>query len=289
MRKGALGVALLTLLAPYTRRAAAQQQPLTIPTDLVIALLDRGEGIAGNRSPKLLVGRAPQGVPGSLTSVDGARILGGIEEGRGETVVLGLTRPPNQVMVSFDRLLATRGWAPPPPPPNDRGGFVSTNYSGGWANTYCADSGLATVFYIPAPAGGTYVKVEHRADKERTICSRPLVVRAFREPTLKFPRLVAPPGMTQQGGGGGSSGDDVEISARLTGGLEPAAIVAHYLKQLDSAGWKMAPIATSGGTTVAAADVKDSEGTQWTGAIIASRVAPTQIDVVLRMARLQQR
>src|SRR4051812_28875694 len=58
--------------------AASQQQPATIPTELAVALLDHGESQSGNRTPRIVVGRAPAGIPASLTQAEGAVIVGGV-------------------------------------------------------------------------------------------------------------------------------------------------------------------------------------------------------------------
>ena len=57
MRACILHVAFLTSSMLPAREACAQQQPTSIPTDLALALLDHGESISGNRSPKIVVGR----------------------------------------------------------------------------------------------------------------------------------------------------------------------------------------------------------------------------------------
>ena len=95
--------------------------------------------------------------------------------------------------------------------------------------------------------------------------------------------------MTQHGGGGGFGGDNAETAARLMGVLDPPDIMAHYVKQLDSAGWKMGATATSAGTAVAAAEAKDSVGTLWTGALTAWRISPFEVEVNIKMAHPSQR
>jgi hypothetical protein len=73
------------------------------------------------------------------------------------------------------------------------------------------------------------------------------------------------------------------------GVLDPPDIVAHYVKQLDSAGWKMGATATSGGAAVVPAEAKDSAGTLWTGALMAWRITPFEVEVTIKMARPSQR
>ena len=270
------------------QQAPGQQQPATIPSELALVLLDHGESLSGNRAPRIVVGRAPDGIPRSLTTVDGAVIVGGIEYPRMAIVVLAFTLPPNQVLKAYDKHVLRAGWKTPPPRPTEGSGFVSTGYSFDWGNVYCGDSGAVQVGYSPAPNGGTYLKVENSRNTEHSICA-PRDPMMFRGPLFKFPALQPPAGMSQRGGGGGSGGDNVETSARLMGVLDPPDIVAHYVTQLDSAGWKMGAIAPSGSAVVAYAEAKDSVGTLWTGALTAWRISPFEVEVNIKMARPSQR
>ena len=288
MRAFLLCIALLSSVAPSVARA--QEQPSTIPTALAVALLDRGESASGNRSPMIVVGRAPSGIPESLTAVEGGVVLGGVDFVETATVVLTFTRPPNQVIVALDKQLAARGWRPPPPPSSSqRGGFVSAGYGYDLGSAYCGDSGTALVSYAPAPKGGTYLKINHSRTTERGICSprRQLMISQELQ-QLEFPRLLPPNTMMQRGGGGCSGGRDTEISTRLEGPLGVADVAAHYLKQLDSAGWKPTAPVTSGDVTLSSLSTKSSQGQQWIGMLIASRVG-TEIDVAIRMARIGER
>ena len=288
MRAALLSAALLIVTAASVRHARGQQQPATIPTELALVLLDHGESLSGNRAPKIVVGRAPDGIPRSLTSADGAVIVGGIEYPQMAIVVLAFTLPPNQVLKAYDQHVLAAGWKTPPPRPTGGSGFVPTGSAFDRGNGYCADSGAVRVGYSPAPNGGTYLKVENIRNTERSFCaSRDPIM--FRGPSFKFPALLPPAGMTQHGGGGGFGGDNAETAARLMGVLDPPDIVAHYVKQLDSAGWKMGATATSGGAAVASAEAKDSVGTLWTGALTAWRISPFEVEVNIKMAHPSQR
>ena len=66
-------------------------------------------------------------------------------------------------------------------------------------------------------------------------------------------------------------------------------MVAHYLRQLDSAGRKMGAPVTSGSTTLASAEATGTDGLRWTGALVASRVGPMEVDVTIRMSRPSER
>src|SRR5689334_7487107 len=119
--------------------ARAQEQPATIPTELALALMERNLDAYGSRMPAIIVGHAPDGMPSSLTTLQGATILGGLADLHGSVVVLKSSLPPNQVLTAFDRQLLGSGWDPPPPPDVERGGFVSNMYTSS-GSLYCSDS-----------------------------------------------------------------------------------------------------------------------------------------------------
>jgi hypothetical protein len=106
---------------------------------------------------------------------------------------------------------------------------------------------------------------------------------------LKFPALHPPPGMTQRGGRGGSGGDDASTSARVNGPLDVTNIVASYLRELDSAGWKTGKIVASDDLAAASLTVTDPDGTEWKGAFTASRIAAFEVALMIRMSRLGDR
>jgi hypothetical protein len=262
-----------------------QEQPATIPTDLALGLLESTPDAYGSRIPVIVVGRAPDGMPPTLTSAQSASVLGGIADAHSIIVVLRSTLPPNQVLASFDKQLASSGWGPPPPPPDvERGGFVSSAFSNFFGNLYCGNGGAATVAYSPAPRGGTYLKIRYTRDREGSLCA-PRQMVTMRLAALKFPVLVPPPGMIQRGGGSANGGDHTETSAQLLGPLGPAEIVPHYLKQLEAAGWKMGQLASSGDVSIASAESRDAEGTLWRGVLMAQRVSDNELEVTLEMSR----
>ena len=93
MRAPFLHFALVLFLAAPTGEGNGQQPPAVIPTDLALALIDNGGGMSmsGNRPPRIVVGRAPDGMPASLTSAEGGTVIGGIEYPDRATVVLAFT------------------------------------------------------------------------------------------------------------------------------------------------------------------------------------------------------
>ena len=286
--KSVLSLAILALGGSVCT-AAAQQQPATIPTELAFALLDNSMNAYGSRAPTISVGHAPPDMPASLTSADGGIVLGGIEFPERATVVLSFTLPVNQVLASFDRQLLAHGWAPPPPPPNQRGGFVSGNFSFGRGNVYCGDSGVAIISSVPAPGGGTYLRIQHTRNKAQSLCNPRLLTTNFRKPQLEFPPLLPPVGMSQHGGGGSSGSDRMEISTRLAGPGEPLDVLTHYLKQLESAGWKVSAPISAEGLAAASTRTKDGEGLEWTGTMTVTRVTSTEVEVTLNMLRPSER
>jgi hypothetical protein len=268
---------------------AAQQQPATIPTDLALALLGNSASVYGSRTPRITVGQAPAGVPASLTAADGGVVLGGVEFPERATVVLAFTLPATQVLAAYDKQLLARGWAPPPPPANERGGFVSADFSFPGGNVYCADSGVAMISSVPAPGGGTYLRVQHMRNKDRSVCNPRLYTPGSRMPHLAFPTLRSPVGMSQRGGGGCTGSDRTEISAHLVGAGEPLDILTHYVKQLESAGWKVGTPVSADGLAVATTRTKDSDGVDWSGAMTVTRVTSAEVEVTIQMMRPSER
>jgi len=274
-------------IAGMPRSSPAQEQnPPTVPTELVQALLGRGEYDTG-RAPRLFVGRAPDGVPSSVTSIEGGTVLGGMEEGRNAVVVLAFTLPPNQVVLSVDRQLRARGWNPPPPPPDvDRGGFVSSAYGTPFGNAYCSDSTSLAITSIPAPRGGTYLKITQQRNPQFSFCRPSDRARFLFGTQFKFPALLPPPGMISHGGGSGSGGNSSSISARLSGPLKPAELVAHYRAQLDAAGWRTRPpVTVADEAAVAYVEASDSTRAVWHGLMTALQTGPGEVEVSIEMRR----
>lgn len=293
MRASLLLLSSLFLTTSSLHGAIAQQQPASIPTELAIALLERDQGFGIERAPKLVVGHAPAGISGGLTGADGAIVLGGMEYPNMAVVVLAYTLPPNQVMLAYDRLITSRGWAPPPPPADiNRGGFVSSNYSyggSGWGGAYCGDSGFVMVGYSPAPQGGTYLKVQQIRNREQSPCTPHPERYVLRGTLLKFPPLLPMSMMSSQGGGGSSGGDYAEISARLQGALAVADVTAHYSKQLAAYGWTVGTPLSTAEVAITPLATKDSTGVPWKGAISALRSTQSEVQVVIHMVRATER
>jgi len=252
--------------APRWSRAQ-EQNPTTVPTELALALLDRGEYESERRTTRLIVGRAPEGVPRNLTTFEGGTVLGGVEYPQNSVVVIAFSLPPNQVLLSADRQLRARGLTPPPPPPGaDRGGFVSSTFPSAWGNVYCTDSATVMVSSAPAPAGGTYLKISRGRTQQFSACSPRRERSAFGETGFKFPALLPPPGMTAHRNGSGIGGRNASISAGFNGPLKPADMVAHYRKQLDAAGWRTrTPATSSEEAALAYVEATDSTGVVWRG------------------------
>ena len=284
MRLKTMSVCLvLTIVVSPGAARAQDQNPASIPTELALALISGGEYESGRRATQLFVGRAPDGMPQSLTSFEGGTVLGGARLAQMSVVVIAFTLPPNQVLLSADRQLRARGLTPPPPPPEaDRGGFVSNNYPLAWGNIYCADSAIITLSSTSAPRGGTYLKVSH-ARNQFSACRRQ-ERSYFDGMDFKFPALLPPPGMMSHGGGSGMSGNSVTASARLSGPLKPADLVAHYRPQLDAAGWRTrTPVTTGEDAALAYVEATDSTGVIWRGVMTAVQSGPSEVEVEIQM------
>lgn len=295
-RMSCVCLVLTIIAAPRSSRAQERrlqdQNPASIPTELALALLQGGE-YGWGRQPRVVVGRPPDGMLQSVMSFEGGTVLGGLTSDRSAIVIFAFTLPPNQVVLSADRQLRARGLTPPPPPPDaNRGGFVSSSfgYGGGGANGYCADSTAVGLASMPAPGGGTYLKVTQLRNPQYNFCAprdprRGIMAVA----TLKFPALLPPPGMSSMGGGGGSGGNTTSISAQLTGPLKPAELVAHYRTQLDAAGWRTrTPVAIGDDATIAYVEASDSTRAIWHGMMTALQVGPSELEVEIKMMKSRE-
>ena len=278
-------VCLVVAMAGSGTEASAQEQsPPSIPTELAVALLGGSQFGAGER-PRIVVGRAPDGMLPSVTSLESGTVLGGLSSERSVVVVFAFTLPPNQVLVSVDRQLRARGLSAPPPPPDaNRGGFVSSDYGSPFGTTYCTDSTGVTLASMPAPKGGTYLKLTQLRNQQFNFCVPRERSRFFSGTDLKFPPLRPPPGMTAHGGGSGMGGNSASISARLSGPLKPADLVAHYRAQLDAAGWRTrAPVTTGEDAALAYVEATDSTGVIWRGVMTSVQSGPSEVVVEIDM------
>lgn len=275
----------LTITAAPRIVRAQDQNPASIPTELALALLDRGDYDSGRRATRLVVGRSPEGIPQKLTAFEGGTVLGGVEYPQNSVVVIAFTLPPNQVLLAADRELRARGFTPPPPPPGaDRGGFVSNTYSSSWGNIYCADSATIMLSSMPAPGGGTYLKVSHLRNQQFGACNPRRERSSFADRGFKFPALLPPPGMMPHGAGTGMGGRNASISVDLNGPLKPADLVAHYRKQLDAAGWRTrTPVTSSEDAALAYVEATDSTGVVWRGVMTALQSGPSEVEVAITM------
>ena len=278
----------ITILGAPRVSSAQEQNPPSIPTELALALLEGGE-YGANRQPRVVVGRPPYGMVQSAMSFEGGTVLGGVTYSRSSVIVFAFTLPPNQVVLSVDRQLHARGWSPPPPPPgSDRGGFVSTNYSSSVGYAYCADSTGITLASMPAPNGGTYLKLTQVRNEQFNFCLPRERARIFSGTEFKFPVLLPPPGMSSQGGGGGSSGNSSSITAQLFGPLKPAELIAHYRAQLDAAGWRTETPVTIGDAAVAYVEAADSARVAWRGMMTALQIGRSNVEVEIKMMKSRE-
>lgn len=277
---------MLSLVGVPRLSRAQEQSPPSIPTDLALALLESGE-FGPLRQPRLVVGHAPDGMLPSVISLEGGTVLGGLTSDRNAIIVYAFTLPPNQVLLSVDRQLHARGLTPPPPPPDvNGGGFVSSGFGYGGGNAYCAQSTGITFMSMPAPRGGTYVKLIQLRNQQFNFCVPREPTRMFDRTQLKFPNLLPPPGMVSRGGGRGSGGSTSSISTWLMGPLKPVELIAHYRTQLDAAGWlTRTPATIDGEAAITYVEATDSTHVVWHGMMTALQVGPSQVDVEIKMMK----
>lgn len=262
-----LPVALLLLVGgcgggrPPAVPEPAVASPALIPAPLVAALL--GEPIGGGAARDIAVGTLPPGFPESLVPAGPVEILGGMVQGQTITVILADST--RRLAAVAEEQFERAGYTRPRERPGS--GFFAAR---GPYTFFCRDN--ETVAAAPiAGAQHHHVRLTYR----RLTGGNAFCDRVSPEPTadrLVLPELVAPPGLrVRTSGGGGSGSGGVESHAEAVGTrLVPAAVVAHYAKQLVAAGWTAADPAVSPRVAAQYFEARDSAGGRWGGVLLAA-------------------
>lgn len=245
---------LLAFLTLLPLSAFAQAAPATaVPAPLVTALLVRW-----TENPTYYVDAIPAGWPASLTPPPAARAVGGMRSGHEIMAVFDDTMP--SALAAFDSAFEAAGFSHPPTQPMP--GFQGMQVRSGW----CRDSSFVNATPVSRASGRPYVVVRY-ISASSTCKVTPLPPRATG--ALQVPLLQPPPGAKTPGGGFGGGSDEVNAYARLTApSLTAGQVLEHYSKQLVSAGWKAAASAVSERGALQPFDARDSEGAEWSGALL---------------------
>lgn len=294
MIRGSIAV-LLALAIPYAAHAqsmsgppgspGASQEP--IPRELALALLNLGQGSGGM---DIRVGKAPDNVPPELVPL-GAELLGSMTQFDNSVIVVAMALPPDSAISTLEGRLLDIGWTKPPVPNRmPRGGFVSADNGVGYERPDIVCRGDEFVAFSGSyrRMGGSVIKLSYNRGGRYSACRTQ--TDQFRSPyeEAPIPTLRAPEGAMTTGGGGMSmsGANQVSMSTQLSTRLEPAAVIAHYDKQMRAAGWE----STSEGAaqTVAAHTYrkKDEKNRTWMATLVSISVPDgLEQDVMLRLTR----
>jgi len=267
----------ITLLS--TAHALAQEAEETVPKQLALALLC-SFGPAGDESPDLRVGAAPDDLPPGLVPAN-ARILGSLVRSHGSTVVAVVPGAPGEALATYADNRTAEGWEPPPM--DQRGGFISSGFS--LPTSFCREDRHLSVGANRWEGGGTLLRVTVSRASRHTPCD-PEMRRFAGYPgdRMPIPALAAPVGAMQRGGHAGSGRDYAEASATVETRLGASELSAHYVAQLEREGWNVEEKLVGEVLALHRLRTRDDEGREWVGVLVASAVsdAPRRYDLVFR-------
>jgi hypothetical protein len=218
--------------APAPRRVIPDlpaRPNLTGAPDDVMSVLQRGPTSLPGESAEIGVGPAPEGFPKEVLP-PGAEVGAAAISPRMTTVVALVPGLSLEGRLREQARLAVAGWISAVPTPR---GFAS-----GPADrpiTVCRGIEFVSIAYLDRAAGGAFVRASLTNDPRRPCIARPDATFA----DLDLPVLVAPPGAKTTGGGAGGGADAMFSQTRLDTTLTPREVAAHYVRQLESAGWKV--------------------------------------------------
>ena len=193
---------------------------------------------AASTEPDLLVGQRAPGFDDDFPVPPGARILGSLVAAQ-PILILDTTQPGEDVVNFYQRQLPPQGWKIEEFPGPRQGGFLhSTGIDHQSATFYRDDGATLNLLTFTAPQGHTTVRLSLLPDDPGGNRARHRAMRMEHDPWRVLPP-IAPPPRSQQFQEGGSGGDDrLNIGARVESDGDLATLVAHYMAQLEQAGWQ---------------------------------------------------
>jgi hypothetical protein len=288
-------LAITLFVVPVVAGAQAGPKPADpqemIPRELAIALLSYSPGMAPN---DIRVGKAPDDIPPEFVP-PGTQVLGSMTQFENSVLVLAAPQPPDSAIALIETGLLGIGWTKPPVPQSrPRSGFVPANdFSGAYERPEIVCHGDAFASFTSAyrRSGGSIVKISYNRGARFSACKAQNDVNMYRNPMedAPIPTLRAPEGSITSSNGSGMSGSSmngVSISTRLSTRLKPGDVVAHYDKQMITAGWSSLTDGTTDNVAVHNYRRKDDKDRVWTATLL-SIVIPDGMEqeVSLRLSR----
>lgn len=198
--------------------------------------------------PQLFVGQLPNDLPVSPPVPEGFRLVGGVT-GKRATILLETDREPDDAMEVFTAAILAAGWLDDTHPAfRQHGGFV---YGGTNQTFHRGEDG-------PSMWTQSFARLDGKTEMRLTLQPAEMArqQRMMRRGMMEglIPPLRPPTGKTQEMLGGGGGGGSWSSYASLKSDASPATIAAHYVAQLERAGW----------TRTDAGDDQFSAWTTWT-------------------------
>jgi hypothetical protein len=233
------------LVMVAAHRTAAQQD---VPRELALALIPFGATEGG----EIIVGQMPPDLAAAFTLPPGARVLGSFVSLAYAQAVLTIPGKTDSALALARRTLSEHGWVARNPMSTGMGGlqFIS---GGSGPSIFCKPgepAGLnisaqfhgpsTTLLHLTRNAGST------SCDETRSDSRQAMAMRMQDFPLATVPPLWSPGDFrtsSQRCRRTQAMNDQAQDQPLLTE-LSPAEVLAHYGRQLDSAGWK--PATTEG-------------------------------------------
>lgn len=176
--------------------------------------------------------------------------------------------------------LAAAGWHSTVPTPR---GFSAPSSVLDRPASVCRGTDFVTIAYVDRAAGGSFVRASLTKDPRRACVARPEI--GF--PDVVIPSLVSPVGVRSYGGGGGGGADDLYSRTRLDTTQPARTIAAHYVKQMEEAGWKVDGRANDGDlVSVTRMSIVSSIGDHITASLTVTALeGTTYLDLTLHIVR----
>ncbi len=223
---------------------------------------------------QLLVGQVSEEVAALVPLPEGSRLLGSLVRGRQNVeIMFDSDDAPDAVLGFYSERLAAAGWQRVEQP-RPIGGFTfGTSME---HVLYCrAARGPGLIIMADgAQNDATQVRLDLQLDPRHSPCVH-LGRSEMDNSWAVIPTLRPPQGALQTPSGGGGGGNHVFSAATLTSDLAIADVAAHYVAQLEQAGWtrqgeaQAAPLVSSTWT------FDDQTGQAWQGLFLVVEMATT--------------
>lgn len=254
----------------------------SLPRELVTALL----GGMGSRTIDIQAGMADDSLPAELFR--DALVLGFADYRTSTTTVAYFPYEPQATMDTIKARLAVAGWKAPPQADAPQRGFVSS--FSGRPLAICRDRvAILPSVMVRSPNRTLAVISRQFSQGAEMWCGgeQARMARMDGAADSPLPSLVPPDGMQSRGGGSsGVAGGDrgMTMSTTLNGALSARDILAHYVRQFTTAGWRKVDETAVGSIAVATFEIT-AKGERWHCAFVVSTPTNDSADVHLTLRK----